>query len=122
MADDVAARIAELTAKMLNLKLFVIISRGKGLDLRPHLVAHLEYMVGLERDGRLFASGPMGPTGSGNGLTILRVTTEEEARAIALADPFVTNGIRDFTVETWTLMEGSLNVALNFADGSMRLS
>lgn len=122
MAEDVAARIAELTANMLNLKLFVIISRGKGLDLRPHLVAHLEYMIGLERDGRLFASGPMSPPGSGNGLTILRVATEEEAHAIAQADPFVINGIRDFTVETWTIMEGSMNLALNFTDGSMRLS
>lgn len=121
MPADNERRIEELTARMVKLKLFVIFSRGKGLDLKPHLVEHLEYMIALERQGKLFASGPMGAPGSGNGMTIVRAESEDEARAIAQNDPFTRHGLREFSVESWTVMEGSLRLTANLSDGTMRL-
>ena len=114
-------RAAGLIAKMLNLKLFVVFNKPKGGDIRPHLADHLDYMIALEKTGKLFASGPMGVPGSGFGMTVLRAADEEEARAIASKDPFFLAGLREFTIESWTVMEGGLNVTLNFSDGSMKV-
>jgi len=115
-------KIAELTKGMLRLKLFVIFSYGKGLDLKPYLAEHLAYMIALEREGSLFASGPFGDGTKGDGMTIVRAADEEEARDMALRDPFVTNGIRTFTIARWTVMEGSLSVTVNFSDRSAQIT
>ena len=122
MPSATELRIAELTKGMLRLKLFVIFSYGKGLDLKPYLADHLTYMIGLEREGKLFASGPFGDGTTGDGMTIVRAVDEAEARKIAMQDPFVTNGIRTFKIQPWTLMEGSLSVTVNFSDRSAKIS
>jgi uncharacterized protein YciI len=109
-------KIAELTKGMLRLKLFVIFSQGKGLDVVPYLAEHLQYMIELERQGKLFASGPLGDPSRADGMTIVRARDEEEAREIALRDPFVVRGIRTFTIQPWTVMEGSLTFTVNFSD------
>ena len=118
MPSATELKIAELTKGMLRLRLFVIFSFGKGLDLKPYLADHLGYMIELERQGKLFASGPFGDGTRGDGMTIIRAADAEEARAVALRDPFVVNGIRTFKIEAWTVMEGSLSVTVNFSDRS----
>jgi uncharacterized protein len=122
MPSPTELKIAELTKGMLRLKLFVVFSYGKGLDLKPYLAQHLEYMIALERQGKLFASGPFGDGTKGDGMTILRALDEMEARELASRDPFVVNGIRTFKIEPWTLMEGSLNVTVHFSDRSAKIS
>jgi uncharacterized protein YciI len=84
MTDD--DRIAKLTEKMLKRKLYVVLSKAHaGPDkMKPYLAAHLEYMI-------VFASGPVAEPGAGprgDGMTILRAASAEEARKIAEADPF----------------------------------
>ena len=118
MPSATELKIAELTKGMLRLRLFVIFSFGKGLDLKPYLADHLAFMIELERQGKLFASGPFGDGTRGDGMTIIRAANAEEARAVALRDPFVVNGIRTFKIEAWTVMEGALNVTVNFSDRS----
>jgi uncharacterized protein len=121
---DMDARIAALTGKMLRRKFYAVLSEASPTPekLEPLLPAHLEYMIGLERRGLLFASGPLAdgdgpPTGAG--LTILRVPSAQEARAIAEADPFVTNGLRTFEIKQWTVMEGTLGLRVNLSDQSV---
>src|SRR5262245_41806902 len=121
MPSATQSRIAELTKGMLRLKLFVIFSRGKGLDLKPWLADHLAYIIELEKQGKLFASGPFGDGSSGDGMTIVRAAHEDEARDIALRDPFVVNGIRTFRIQAWTVMEGSLSITVNFSDRSAQI-
>ncbi len=119
-------RIAELTKGMLRKRLFVVISKGSG---RPELISsllpeHLQYMIGLEKAGILFASGPLGAGDSaavGDGLTVLNVDTLEHARTLASIDPFARAGARTFTVREWTLMEGRMQVTLSFSDKSLAL-
>jgi uncharacterized protein len=122
MPSAAGLKIAELTKGMLRLRLFVVFSHGKGLDLRPYLAEHLDYMIGLERQGKLFASGPFGDGTKGDGMTILRADDEAEAREIASRDPFVINGVRTFTIQPWTVMEGSLSVTVTFSDQGARIS
>jgi uncharacterized protein len=82
---NVDERIAELTGKMLRRKFYAVLSQPSPTPekLKALLLAHLEYMIGLERRGLLFASGPLsdgaGPP-SGAGLTIFRVASAQEAR------------------------------------------
>jgi uncharacterized protein len=122
MPSATQLRIAELTKGMLRRKLYVIVSSGKGLDLKPHLADHLEYMIALERQGKLFASGPFGDGTKGDGMTIVRAADDADALEIATRDPFVVNGIRTFTIRSWTVMEGSLNLTVNFSDQSAKIS
>jgi uncharacterized protein YciI len=122
MPSATELKIAELTRDMLRLKLFVIFWRGKGLDLKPHLAEHLQYMIDVERMGKLFASGPLGDPTRGDGMTIVRAASEEEANEIARRDPFIVNGIRTYTIQSWMIMEGSVNVTVSFSDKSANIS
>src|ERR1700683_3365221 len=124
---SVDARVAELTQKMWKRKFYAVLSQPSPTQekLKPLLPAHLEYMIGLEKRGVLFASGPLsdgaGPP-SGAGLTILRVASAGEARALAEADPFVRNGLRSFELKEWTIMEGSLGLRVNLSDQSVEVA
>src|SRR5690606_37818755 len=116
----------ELTARMLRKRLYVILSKGAATpdEIGAVLPEHLEYMIGLERKGALFASGPLSavPGGpAGDGLTILRAADLEEARAIAETDPFVKRGLRTIDIREWTLMEGSFGVRVHFSDQSLAI-
>jgi uncharacterized protein len=120
-------RIRQLTARMLRKKLYVILSKGGATpeQIASVLPQHLEYMIGLEKKGVLFASGPLSGTHgapAGDGLTILRASSAEEAGAIAATDPFVVNKLRTFEVREWTVMEGSLGVTVNFSDQSLAIA
>jgi hypothetical protein len=112
---------------MLRKRLFVILSKGAATaeQIGAVLPQHLEYMIGLEKQGVLFASGPLSaPVGAavGDGLTILRAASAEDARKIASADPFVVNKLRSFEVREWTLMEGSFGVKVNFSDQTLDIA
>ncbi len=121
------ARAAELMGKMLRKKLYVLISKPlvPPEQLKPLLATHLDYMIGLERRGVLFASGPLTePEGarSGHGLTVLRVRDAGEARRIAQAEPFVAQGLRTFELKEWTVMEGTLGVRVNLSDQTVEVA
>jgi uncharacterized protein len=124
---DVEERIAALTQKMLRRKFYAVLSQPSPTPekLKALLPAHLEYMIALEKRGVLFASGPLsdgaGPP-SGAGLTILRVASAEEARALAEADPFVRSGLRTFELKEWTIMEGTLGLRVNLSDQSVEVA
>ena len=126
MSTTLQERIGELTKGMLKKRLFAVIS--KGCD-RPEIISsllpeHLQYMIGLEKAGILFASGPLTAGDGavvGDGLTILNVDTLEHARTLASIDPFVRSGARTFTVREWTLMEGRMQVTLSFSDKSLAM-
>ena len=120
-------RIRQLTARMLRKKLYVILSKCAATpeQIVAVLPQHLEYMIGLEKKGVLFASGPLSAAQgapAGDGLTILRASSAEEARAIASTDPFVVNKLRTFEVREWTVMEGSLGLTVNFSDQSLAIA
>jgi uncharacterized protein YciI len=125
---SVDERIAALTQKMLRRKLYAIFSKASPTPekLKALLPAHLEYMIGLEKRGVLFASGPLSDGGkgppSGAGLTVLRVASAREARKIAEADPFVAKGLRTYELKEWTLMEGTLGLRINLSDQSVEVA
>jgi uncharacterized protein YciI len=124
---DAEQRVAELTQKMLRRKFYAVLSQPSPTPakLKALLAEHLEYMIALEKSGVLFASGPLSTGGGppdGAGLTILRASSAEEARALAEADPFVRNGLRSFELKEWTIMEGTLGLRVNLSDQSVEVA
>jgi hypothetical protein len=81
---------------------------------------HVGWLLGLERDDVVLASGPLlsGPgTAPGSGVTIIRAPSEDAARQIASADPFVRHGLRTFELYRWRLNEGSIGVRISLGAG-----
>ncbi len=127
MTTAAEERIRQLTQPMLRKRLFVVLSKAQAApeQIAALLPDHLLYMIGLERQGLVFASGPLTePGGSprGDGLTVLRAASAEEARQIAARDPFFVNGLRTFEVLEWTVMEGSVGLKVNFSDRSVEVT
>lgn len=122
MSTTAEQDIQALTKNMLRRKLYVVLSRGNGADLKPFLAEHLRWMIGLEKQGKVFASGPFDVGTSGDGMTILRAQSAAEAQAIAERDPFVVNGIRSYEIREWTVMEGSFGITVNYSDRSIDIA
>jgi uncharacterized protein len=127
LASSAEERIRQLTKGMLRKKLFVILSKGNATpdQIGALLPQHLEFMIGLEKSGVLFASGPLADDKGqmrGDGLTIVRAENAADARKIAEQDPFVVNGLRTFELREWTVMEGSIGIKINLSDQSLELA
>ncbi|GAA1718285.1 YciI family protein [Streptomyces yatensis] len=93
--------------------------------LRTHLEEHKQWLAALERDGRLFAGGPLldeNYRGSGSGMVILRAASEREARDIVDRDPFHARGLRTYRLWPWQLNEGSFEVTVTLSDGTATLT
>ena len=70
----------------------------------------------------MFGSGPLDFGKTSDGMTILRVDSEAEAR-----DDRVKRSVRpkrraSFTVREWMVMEGSFSMKVNFSDRSVEIS
>jgi uncharacterized protein YciI len=120
-------RIRALTQRMLRRRFYAVFSTAIAPPeaIKDVLPLHLEYMIGLEKQGLVFASGPLTDEGGeprGQGLTILRVASAAEARRLAEGDPFFVRGLRTFEVKEWTVMEGSVALAVNFSDQSIEVT
>lgn len=109
-------QVAALTKGMLDRVLWVAHSRlvGSREDFGEHLQGHLEYMISLEETGVLFASGPFFENGAsnGNGMTIVRATSRDEAKEILDRDPLVAAGVRTYELHEWHMMEGMLHLTV----------
>jgi uncharacterized protein YciI len=119
-------RVRQLSERMLRKRLYVVLSTAKrGSDLTSHLADHLEYMIGLENKGLLFASGPFSPSDGGapgDGMTILRTKSLKQAHAIAARDPFFLGGLRTFEIREWTLNEGSIGLTVTLSDQTVTVA
>lgn len=93
-------------------------------ELEASLEEHKAYLMQLERDGRLFAAGPLlgdDAKYDGTGLLVYRVSQREEAEKIAKNDPFHIKGLRSYTLKPWQVNEGSFDVRLFFSEQRFKL-
>ena len=114
------------TKDMLQKDLYVIFTRAIAPreEIMKMLPQHLERQVELEKQGILFAAGPMEPEDSDKprtGMIIVRADSFEHANEIAMADPFHAAGLREFDVWNWSMNEGSFTVTINYSDKSVNV-
>lgn len=112
---------ADLMSSMMKKELFAIsnICLVDPKELQQLLAAHLNYLIGLEKAGALFASGPLFSADgkmTGDGLTIVRASSITEAEALAKSDPFVAAGLRRPDVKRWILNEGRIVVSVDLSN------
>lgn len=111
------------TADMLQKDLYVIFTRpvAPREEIMKLLPKHLERQVELEKQGILFAAGPMEPqddTKPRTGMIIIRADSFDHAHEIAMGDPFHAEGLREFDIWNWSMNEGSFTVTINYSDKS----
>ncbi len=77
-------------------------------------VEHLDWLQEQEESGVLVLSGTINQEyGIGPGMAIIRASSREAAQAIADSEPFHRYGIRNNTVRSWTVNEGSITLKVN---------
>ena len=115
------------TNEMLRKDLYVIFTRPvapreKIMELLPK---HLERQVELEKQGILFAAGPMEPQENDKprtGMIIIRADSFEDAHAIAMEDPLHAAGLREFDIWNWSMNEGSFTVTISYSNQSAAIT
>ncbi len=123
MADNPTSVPAEdvrkASAEMLQKQLYAIFTTPTdGMEpIFANLDAHLNFQVSLEREGILYAAGPMWTddeqSWEGEGLVVVRANSRDEAVAIAERDPMHRAGAREFRVRPWMINEGTITVRLD---------
>ena len=112
---------------MLQKQLYAIFTTPTG-GMGPvfaNLEAHLAYQVQLEKDGVMFAAGPMWTddeeSWEGEGLVVVRARSRKEAIAIAERDPMHQRGARSFRVRPWMINEGTVTIRLDYSSQKFTL-
>ncbi len=122
------ADVMKASAAMLQKQLYAIFTTpAAGIDpVLERLEEHLAFQVSLERDGILFAAGPMWSdderTWDGDGMVIVRAGSRQDAIAIAERDPMHASGARTFTVRPWMVNEGRLTLKLDMSSQTFSIS
>lgn len=122
------AGVMEASRAMLQKQLYAILTKpvnGMG-PVFEHLEEHLQFQVGLEREGVMFAAGPLWSddeqSWEGEGMVIVRANSRAEAIAIAERDPMHKNGARSFHVRPWLINEGTISVRLDYSNQTFTLA
>ncbi|KGE02042.1 hypothetical protein JL39_00420 [Rhizobium sp. YS-1r] len=118
----------EASKAMLLKQLYAIFTQPvNGLGpVFANMEEHLNFQIGLEKEGVMFAAGPMwtddGESWEGDGLVIVRATSREAAIAIAERDPMHKAGARAFRVRPWLINEGTVTVKLDYSSQTFSMA
>lgn len=122
------AAVLDASKGMLQKQLFAIFTtpvNGLG-PVFANMDEHLKFQIGLEREGVMFAAGPLwtddGTSWEGEGLVIIRAASREDAIAIAERDPMHKAGARRFRVRPWLINEGSVTVRLDYSSQTFSIA
>ena len=117
---DRQQRLQELLGGFLRKEVYVVVTTPvSSPEIRPKLLDHLENQVKLEKEGVMFAAGPLfdeGAEGPVAGMFVVRATSFAEARRIADSDPLHQAGLRTYTIRKWQINEGQVQLKVNFSD------
>lgn len=119
----------EITQGMLGLLVYVLLVEKTPLwDIEAEervarIGEHINYYVELERQNKVLLAGPfVDDPDRPDGMIILKVASEAEARAIAEGDVFHVRGYRSWRVRPWLANEGALDISVRFSDRSFTLA
>ena len=120
------AQVEEMLDKFLNKDFFVIVTRPcVSEEIQKVIEQHLDNQIKLEKDGVMFAAGPLYEEGkefASHGMFVIRADSFEEAKAIADEDPLHKMGLRTYTLHKWRINEGSYTVTVNYSDQTMSIA
>lgn len=114
-----AEKVKTLKDRMWKKQYYLMFRTVENPDRIPGvLLSHYEWMIAMEKEGHVFASGPIFDKGGeqGVGLTVFRAENWEQAEALAAGDPFVQSGAVTFEIKRWQVNEGRIKVSIDFSD------
>lgn len=123
--SDLANEVAILKSKMWQKNYHVMTRAIRDFaKIKPVMLEHYQWMIQMEKEGLVFASGPLfKEDGSqGVGMTVWRVDSFEEAHRLAAQDPFVKSGGVDYEIQRWQINEGRVNISVDFSDQTYTVS
>ncbi|MFC4946546.1 YciI family protein [Pseudonocardia sp. GCM10023141] len=107
---------------------FLCLSQLNGADageLSKHMAEHRQWLAALERQGRLFAAGPLlddDHRSFGSGVLVVRAASRDEAGHLLDQDPFHVRGLRTYRLHPWRINEGVLRAIVTLSDGTADLT
>lgn len=111
--------VLEASKEMLQQQLYAIFTEptdGLG-PVFAVIEEHLKFQVALEKDGTMYAAGPLWTddeqSWEGDGMVIVRAASRQDAIAIAERDPMHKSGARSFKVRPWLVNEGSVTITIH---------
>ena len=120
---DILAACKDMLCKNLY-AVFTTPNNGMG-PVMANLDKHLEFQIGLEKNGVMFGAGPFFADNesdwNGEGMVIIRADSLAHAHQIAQSDPMHASGARSFIIRPWLLNEGTITIQLNYSDKSYKL-
>ncbi len=123
--EEQMAEVERLKAMMMKTSFYVMQRKMVAPEkIKPVLLAHYQWIIALEKQNKVLASGPLTPEtgGPGVGMTIFKCDSFDDAQALASGDPFVTAGAAEFTLALWQINEGRMTLTIDFSDGEARLT
>lgn len=121
------ADVKAASSAMLQKQLYAVFTVPAG-GIEPILQGleeHLAFQMQLEREGILYAAGPMWSDDeqewNGDGLVVVRAASRAAAVAIAERDPMHRSGARTFTVRPWMINEGTMTVRLDLSSQKLTI-
>lgn len=123
--DSIDSDPMVLLAQAAKLKLFVMLRRTvKADEQKSALGAHLAWIIGAEKQGKIFLSGPVAPHDGEiplDGLTIVHAASLAHAEELANEDPLVSTGIVRYEMCEWTVNEGAIQLTVTLSDSTARV-
>jgi len=123
-AMTVQEEIKELIGPNIRKRLFVAFSYPLASqdEMLPYVPEHLRYMEANE--DKIFLSGPIIREDQlvGEGLTVLRVDSEQDAHVLMQAEPLIRQGVRRYELKVWEVREGSLSFETKLSRSKLFLS
>lgn len=123
-----AAGVLEASKGMLQKQLYAIFTTpADGLGpVFANLEEHLKFQVQIEREGIMYAAGPMWTddeqSWEGEGMVVVRAASRDEAITIAERDPMHRSGARTFKVRPWLINEGTVTVRLDYSSQTFTIT
>ena len=115
----------DLTKNFLRKELYVIVTTPvvPREELDKLLPQHLAHQIKLEKQGIMFAAGPLAAEDGARvgGMIVIRADSFAAARAIADSDPYHSAGLRTYTLTKWTVNEGSYGLRVNYSDQTVTI-
>ena len=118
--------VLNASSEMLNKDLYVVFTKPENgmKEVMENLEEHLKFQVSLEKNGVMFGAGPFWEDNeidwNGEGMVIIRANSLDHAKQIAASDPMHQSGARNFTVRPLLLIEGNIQVSLDYSTGKFK--
>ena len=121
---DESAEVEAIKSKMLQKSYYLMFRNVLDGSRVPGLMLdHYRWLIGLEKQGKVFASGPVFDKDGEKsaGVTVFSTETWEEAESLAAEDPFCASGAMEFSLKRWQINEGRINIAVDFSDSTFSI-